>query len=59
MKLPIYMDNQSTTPVDPQALEAMMPYYREEFGNAASRNHSFGRDALRAVEEARAKVAAL
>ncbi len=53
------MDNQSTTPVDPRVLKAMEPYYRESFGNAASRNHSFGREALGAVEEARAQIAKL
>ncbi|MBI1978354.1 MAG: IscS subfamily cysteine desulfurase [Candidatus Omnitrophica bacterium] len=57
MKLPIYMDYQSTTPVDPRVLEAMLPYYREGFGNAASRNHAFGQQAHEAVEEARAQIA--
>ncbi len=59
MKLPIYMDNQSTTPVDPRALEAMLPYYKEEFGNAASKSHAFGEHAREAVEEARVKIAHL
>ena len=59
MKLPIYMDNQSTTPVDPRVLEAMLPYYGDEFGNAASRSHAFGENAREAVEKARAKVAHL
>ena len=59
MKLPIYMDNQSTTPVDPRVLEAMLPYYKEEFGNAASRSHAFGERAREAVGEARVQIAHL
>ncbi len=59
MKIPIYMDNHSTTPVDPRALEAMLPFFTESFGNAASRSHAFGWRAEEAVEEAREQVARL
>lgn len=59
MKFPIYMDNHSTTPMDPKVLEAMLPYFIEKFGNAASRNHQFGWDAEEAVEQARKQLARL
>lgn len=59
MKLPIYMDSNATTPIDPRVLKAMMPYFTECFGNAASKTHSFGWKAEEAVETAREKVAAL
>jgi cysteine desulfurase len=59
VKVPIFMDNHSTTPVDPRVLDAMLPYFREDFGNAASRNHVFGWKAEKAVELAREQVAAL
>jgi len=59
MKIPIYMDYHATTPVDPRVLEAMLPYFREEFGNAASKSHSFGWHAEEAVEAAREQVARL
>ena len=57
MKTPIYMDHQSTTPVDPRVLEAMLPFLGERFGNAASHSHAFGWEAREAVESARASVA--
>ena len=59
MKNPIYLDYQSTTPLDERVLDAMLPYFRDKFGNSASRNHAYGWEAEKAVETARGQIGAL
>ena len=55
---PIYLDNQSTTRIDPRVLEAMLPYFSEDYGNPHSSSHAYGRIAAAAIEQARGEIAA-
>lgn len=59
MNLPIYLDHNATTPLDPRVFQAMTPFFLDAFGNAASRGHSFGFRAMRAVDQARVQVSSL
>ena len=58
LKFPIYLDHHATTPVDPRVLDEMMPYFTENFGNAASLDHPYGYDASVAVQKSRESIAA-
>ena len=55
---PIYLDNQSTTRIDPRVLEAMLPYLTDDYGNPHSSSHAYGRNAAAAIEQARREIAA-
>jgi len=57
--MPIYLDNQSSTRLDPRVLEAMLPYFTEQYGNPHSASHAYGRMAAEAIEQARSEIAAL